>query len=98
MKAANELDGAARQVLRQVVVQVHAEQEERDGVWVGDVDGLDVVVDADGAHGVDHLERVVQTLLGRRRLAVHVLQVRLDLSTRKQVRHVDTLNRCATYM
>ena len=94
MQATDELDAALGQVLWQVVVEVHAQQHERDGVGVGDVDRLDVVVDADGAHRVDDLESVVQTLLGGRWLAVHVLQVRVDLHNHTMA---TCINLCVLY-
>ena len=57
----------------QVVVEVGTEQQQRDGVGVGDVDGLDVVVNAEYPESRHHAQGVVQALLGRRRLGVHVV-------------------------
>ena len=79
MQRSNELHLILGQILRQVRIQMQTQQDQRDRIGVSYINGLDVVIDADMAHGVNDLQRVVKALLGCGRLAVHVFEVRLNL-------------------
>ena len=79
VERAGELDGAAGYVHGQLLEEIGAEEDHADGDRIGDVQRVDVVVEADGAARVHQYERVVEALLGRLAKHVHALEVSVHL-------------------